>query len=186
VASDTLDAAVHALQEDGGCAPERARVLASAVGEAATNEALEVMAGTVQSLGSAVDRRVAMLDRVIHALDPKEPLPTMYEVGVIFRITPYQARSVLRTYEARFASSYRARLRASLKALKATREQRGGTNVFVFDFTDPAVLDYAVERLRRRGLTRSVAIDRTKLQVVVDRSEKDRFGKDADGALKED
>lgn len=68
--------------------------------------------------------------------------------------------------------------------MQAQTKQRDGTGVFIFDFDDPAVLDYALERLRRRGLTRSVTVDRTKLQLEVERDETDRFGKKADAALK--
>jgi hypothetical protein len=182
--NDVLNAAALALEGDAGCRPERALALAKAVSQAAANEALEVVAGQTQAFGGAVDRRVGMLDRVIRALDAKERLPTIYEVGVIFRITPTQARNVLRTYEARFAEPYRGRLQAALQTVKPTSQQRGKVGVFLFDFDDPTVLEYAVDRLRRRGLTRSVSADWTKLQLVVDRSEKDRFDKTADEALK--
>jgi hypothetical protein len=182
---EVMKAATRALEEDAGCEPERARALVDAVSAAAASEALEVIAGRTQAFGSAVDRRVAMFDRVVRALDAGERLPTVYEVGVIFRITPAQARNVLRTYQARFSDTYRGRLQGALDAVEAKRQQRGETGVFVFDFNDPAVLDYAVERLRRRGLTRSVSVDRMKLQLVVDRSETDRFGKAADATLKD-
>lgn len=180
----SVDAAVEALQEDAGCTPDRAKALVDAVGAAAANEAMEVVAGRAQSFGSAVDRRVATLDRLINELDATESLPTVYEVGVIFRITPSQARNVLRTYQARFSERYRGRLQNALDDVQAQTKQRDGTGVFIFDFDDPAVLDYALERLRRRGLTRSVTVDRTKLQIEVERDETDRFGKKADAALK--
>jgi len=180
----SVDAAARALEEDAGCRPERAHALVKAVGAAAATEALDVVAGSAQSFGSAVDRRVATLDRLITELAPKESLPTVYEVGVIFRITPSQARNVLRTYQARFSARYRGRLQDALTAVQAQTKQRDGTGVFTFDFDDPAVLDYALERLRRRGLTRSVTLDRTKLQIEVERDETDRFGKKADAALK--
>jgi hypothetical protein len=150
----------------------------------AADEALEIVAGTAQSFGSALDRRVATLDRLIGELDAKESLPTLYEVGVIFRITPAQASNVLRTYQARFSARYRGRLQDALTAVEAQKKQRDGIGVFVFDFDDPSVLDYALERLRRRGLTRSVTVDRTKLQIEVARDEKDRFGQKADAVLK--
>jgi hypothetical protein len=155
-----------------------------AVSAAAATEALDVVAGSAQSFGSAVDRRVAALDRLITEMDAKESLPTVYEVGVIFRITPSQARNVLRTYQARFSERYRGRLQDALNAVKAQTKQRDGVGVFVFDFDDPAVLDFAVERLRRRGLTRSVTVDRTKLQIEVARDETDRFGQKANAVLK--
>ena len=182
--NEVFEAAVRALEDDAGCEPERARALAEAVASATGEVALEVIAGRAPAFGSAIDRRVAALDRIVQKLDISARLPTMYEVGVIFRITTPQARNVLSTYRARFSEAYRARLQDVLKAAKPKKEQHGGVSVFVFDFNDPTVLDEAVERLRRRGLTRSLNVDKTKLQLTVDRSEQDRFGKSADEALK--
>jgi hypothetical protein len=185
-AKDALrDAAARALEEDAGCKPERARALVDAVARAAADEALEVIAGRAPSYGGVVDHRVAMLDRVLRALPREERFPDRYEVGAMFRITPGQAANALRTYQARFSDAYRARLQAALATVSPKGQTRAGTSVFVFEFDDPAVLDYAVERLRRRGLTRSVSVDRTKLELVVDREQKDRFGRTAAEALKE-
>jgi hypothetical protein len=72
-----------------------------AVGAAAFNEALEMIGGTAQPFGAALDRRVAMLERIVRPLDPKEAVPTLYEGGTIFQITPSEAWTVLRTREAR-------------------------------------------------------------------------------------
>jgi hypothetical protein len=182
---ETLIAAVRALEEDAGCEPKRARSLVDAVGAVAAAEAMELIAGRTQAVGSALDRRVATLERVIRALPVSARLPNRYEVGAIFRITPTQGANVLRTYQARYSEEYRERFRSAVAAVKPTLEQRAGTNIFVFAFNDPALLEYAVERLRRRGLTRSVTVDQTKLELVVDRDAKDRFGKGADAALKE-
>lgn len=178
------DDAKAALEGDAGCNGPRAAALVKAVGEAVAEEALEVVAGSTQSFGSALDRRVATLARIVEKLDGDESLPSHYEVGVIFRITPAQGRNVLRTYQARFSDKYRAHLQHGLDKIKAKPERHQNTNVFVFDFDDPALMEYAVEKLSRRGLTRSVTVDKTKLQIVVDRSERDRLGKDAAAALK--
>ena len=180
---DALNDAIRALEEDAGCEAKRARDLVAAVSAAAAAEARELIAGRTQAVGSALDRRVATLERVIRALPASERLPNRYEVGAIFRITPTQGANVLRTYQARYSEAYRERFASAVAALKPSLEQRSGTNVFVFAFNDPAVLDYAVERLRRRGLTRSVVIDQTNLELVVDRDMRDRFGKRADAAL---
>jgi cation transport regulator ChaC len=178
------DEAKAALEGDAGCSDSRAVALVKAVGEAVAEEALEVVAGSAQAFGSALDRRVATLARIVEKLPGEEPLPSYYEVGVIFRITPAQGRNVLRIYQARFSKRYRAHLQQGLDEVEAKRERHADTNVFVFDFDDPALLEYAVEKLSRRGLTRSVTVDKTKLQIVVDRGERDRLGKDAATALK--
>lgn len=178
--------AIAALETDAGCDNPRAKKLVAVVKKAAELESLEVVAGAAQSFGSALDRRVATLDRIITALDKGDSLPTEYEVGVIFRVTPVQGRNVLRTYQARFSESYRAHLEGTLKSIKPKRKLEGSTNtkVFVYEFEDPALLEYAAEKLRRRGLTRSVNVDRIDLKLTVDRDKKDRHGKNAEQALK--
>lgn len=176
--------AVEALETDAGCDPKRADALVQAVQGAASEEAIAIVAGHTHVFGSVVDRRVARLNRVIQALDASERMPTMYEVGVMFQITPAQGRNALRTYQARYAESHRKRLQSAVKAITPKSQSRNGIKVFVFSFDDPAVLEFAVERLRRRGLTRTVEIDQTNLDVVVERDEKDRFGKSADVAIK--
>jgi hypothetical protein len=178
-------AAEEALLADGGCTKARAAALATAVSGAAAEEALGIVAGSILGFGSALDRRVATLDRIIQLLDHTEPFPSAFEIGVIFRITPGQARNVLRTYHARFSGNYRLRLESSLANLRPRKERHDDTNVFVFEFDDPASLDYAVEKLRRRGLTRGVTQDTSRLRLVVDRGEEDRHGKTADIALGE-
>lgn len=182
-AGDLTAAAVAALKSDAGCEEERAQKLVEAVGKAAADEALEVVAGTAQPFGGALDRRVAALDRIIRALEAAQRLPSEFEVGAIFRITPTQGRNVLRTYQARFSEGYRGRLQGTLEGIEVKSKLIENTKVFVVDFDDPAVLEYAVEKLRRRGLTRSVTVDRTKLEIVVDRDQTDRMGKTAKEAL---
>src|SRR5262249_18545854 len=140
-------------------------------------------AGSAPVYGGAVDLRVARLQRLIAALAATEPMPTPYEVGVIFRITPSQARGALRTYEARFSREHRARMGAALKDSPGDARTVEKKKVWVFEFTDPAVLDYAVDALRRRGLVRTVAVDRTTLKLTVERDEVDRHGLDARAAI---
>ena len=171
--------AAEALTIDAGSSPERAATLVAAAEAAAASEVIEVIAGNAQAFGSAVDRRVATLSRIIDALGRKARMPTTYEVGVIFRITPAQANNVLRTYQARFTDSYRPRLLRAIRKAKLAVEEREKREVFVFDFNDPEVLEYAKERLDRNGLSRSVIVDSTKLDLIVDCKEKDRFGRDA-------
>jgi hypothetical protein len=131
-----------------------------------------------------VDARVARLQRLIGALPTGEPLPSPYEVGVIFRITTPQARNILRTYEARFSRAHRERMGSALAAVEAEAVTKDGTAVWKFAFADPAVLDYAVELLRRRGMARGVTPDRRELELFVDREARDRHDKDAAQALR--
>ncbi len=178
-APSAIKKAAEALTIDAGSDPQRARALVSAAEAAAASEAVDVIAGNAHAFGSAVDRRVATLSRIIVALGSETRMPTAYEVGVIFRITPAQANNVLRTYQARFSGSYRPRLQRAVSKIKPTIVQRDEGDVYVFDFDDPEVLEYARERLGRNGLSRSVVVDSTKLDIVVDCREKDRFERDA-------
>lgn len=179
VPGELVEAAVQALESYAGCEPERATALVDAVQEAVAGEAVEVIAGKTQAFGSAVDRRVAILDRVVRALSSTERMPTDYEVGTIFQITPTQGRNVLRTYQARFAESYMSHLQGRVNAIKAKVQTHDEVKVYVFDYDDPDVLEFAAEQLRRRGLVRSVLVDRTQLDLVVNQDETDRLGKDA-------
>lgn len=183
-AGEFTSAAVVALMADAGCEEARAQILVEAIGDAAASEALEVVAGSTQPYSGALDRRVASLERIIRALDVKERLPSDYEVGVIFRITPTQGRNVLRTYQARFSEDYRKLLQSVLNTVEVKSKLLDKKPVYVADFEDPAVLEFALEKLRRRGLTRTVTVDRTTLELVVSRDQKDRLGKDAKDAIK--
>jgi hypothetical protein len=176
--------AVIALRADAGCEEARAKALVKAIGEAAREEALELVAGSTQPFSGVLDRRVATLERVIRLLDEGERLPSDYEVGAIFRITPTQGRNVLRTYQARFSESYRNRLQGALGEVDVQSKLVEKVQSYVAEFTDPALLEFAVEKLRRRGLTRSVTVDRVKLRLVVARDQRDRFDKDAKQALR--
>lgn len=171
--------AVDALTIDAGTDPERAEALVEAAEVAAACEAVDIIAGNAQAFGSAVDRRVAILSRIIDILGGRERMPTAYEVGVIFRITPAQGNNVLRTYQARFSGSYRPRLEKAVKKVRSKVKVRNGDKVYVFDFDNPEVLEYAKERLGINGLSRSVVVDSTRLDLVVACKEKDRFGRDA-------
>lgn len=114
----------------------------------------------------------------------KERLPSDYEVGVIFRITPTQGRNVLRTYQARFSEDHRKRLQSVLNTVEVKSKLLDKKPVYIAGFEDPAVLEFALEKLRRRGLTRTVTVDRTTLELVVSRDQRDRLGKDAKDAIK--
>lgn len=173
---ESEQAAIEALEEDAGCTNPRAKALVAALATAAADEALELTAGTTQVYGSTVDARVARMERLITALPDKEPIPSAYEVGVMFRITVSQAQNVLRTYQARFSHRHRTRMARLLREVEPTAENRDGKKVWKFEFSDPALLDYAVEDLRRRGLIRGVTPDRRAVELYVERDAVDRHG----------
>lgn len=176
--------AVAALELDAGCRHDRAQGLVQAVARAAADEALALAAGSATVHGSVVDARVARLQRVISVLPNAEPVPTDYEVGALFRITTSQARTVLRTYEARYAAAHRARMGRALRALRGRKiTDARGVNQWEFVFTDPNLLEHAVDELRRCGLARGVVPDRQTLILTVRRDQTDRHGRDAADVL---
>lgn len=181
--TESEKAAVKALEDDAGCITERAEVLVRAVARAAADESLGILAGDMQVYGSAVDARVARLDGIIDVLGESESLPTIYEVGAIFRIKPQQAASVLRTYEARFSNKYRKRMTTVLETICWTKVAHNKIDCYKMVFTDSAVLDYAVELLRRHGLARGITIERSNLELYVWRDARTRDNTDAVAAL---
>ena len=119
------EAAAKALVADAGCVPDRARALVDAFAEVVAQEALAVIAGTAEVPTGVIDARVARLRRLVDALPEEERFPDAYELGAIFKITESQARSVIRTYQARYPSAYRGRVEAAVKSATAEAKTIG-------------------------------------------------------------
>jgi hypothetical protein len=97
----------------------------------------------------------------------------VYEAGAVFRITPSQGRTLLRTYQARYARDYRVRMAAAVRTVAEGAKAKGlKPSRYEFDFADAGTLEYAVDRLRRHRFERSLTIDRPALMVRVDTSVK--------------
>jgi hypothetical protein len=173
------EAAANALVADAGCLPDRARALVDAYAAVAAHEAIAVIAGTAEVASGVLDARVARLRRLVDALPKSERFPDAYDLGAIFKITVSQARTVVRTYQARYSSAYRARFAAGMKNAVAEAKSIGGRNVWVIEFDDPDTLDYAYDLLKRRGLTKGLDRDRARQTLTVPRDQTDRNGKNA-------
>jgi hypothetical protein len=188
VATDPLqadkEAAAKALQDDAGCLPDRARTLVDAYALVVAQEAVAVIAGTADIGSSVLDTRVSRLRRLVDALPKKERFPDVYELGAIFKITVSQARNVIRTYQARHPSAYRARLEAGVHTAVAKAERIGKRDVWVVEFDDPDALDYAYDLLRRQGLMKGLERDRSAQRLVVPRDVTGRGGEDAVAILR--
>lgn len=176
---DEQRVAAEALVADGGCDDARARTLVAAVEEMGRADALETVAGTATISGSIVDTRVERLRKLIGALSATDELPNAYELSAIFRVTPSQARTLLRTYQIRHSSDVRDRMTRLVATATGEELSIKEVKVWRIDFDDPAVMEYAYETLRRRGLSKSVERDTAKLQLTVDRARTDRRGETA-------
>jgi hypothetical protein len=173
------DAAVKALVADAGSLPDRAQALVDAYATVVAQEAIGVIAGTVEVGSSVLDTRVSRLRRLVDALSKSERFPDAYELGAIFKITVSQARNVIRTYQARYPSSYRTRLETSVKNALATAKRIGDRDVWVIEFDDPDTLDYAQDVLNRQGLTKGLERDRAGQRLVAPRDATGRSGENA-------
>ena len=168
------------LEDEAGTEPERAARLVQALRDAYAKEGLGILLGTWPVSGGVVDQRVARLDALIGGLDEDEPPPTPYELGAMFRITPSQARSLLNTYQARYASKIRDRMKAKV----ATAEVSVSGDSYAFQFTDKATFDFAADLLRRKGFARGLETDSVKLTLKVPTKTKTSKDEDARKVLK--
>jgi hypothetical protein len=107
---ESASLAVESLIDDAGSTQGRAEAIVEAVARSAVQEALATMAGSEPVYGSIVDTRLARLRRIIEELGEQASPLTAYEAGAVFRITSSQGRTLLRTYQARYARDYRARM----------------------------------------------------------------------------
>lgn len=175
-----ISEAAHALANDAGCPEDRARCLVDAIARVSTKEALDLIVGNRVVASGVVDTRVARLKELVGALEDKDPFPNPYELGVIFRITPSQARSVIGAYQARHSGDYRTHMDAQIKGLIGRRRAGAeGLRIWEISFEDPAALDYAYDKLRRRGLVKTLVRDPTALTLTVSRDVKDCQDRDA-------
>jgi hypothetical protein len=161
--------AVQALVDDAGSDRARAEAIVEAVAKAAVQDALATTAGTEPVYGSVVDGRLARLRRIIDELGDQVSVLTAYEAGAVFRITPTQGRTLLRTYQARYARDYRARMAGTVRTVAQRAKAKGlKPSRYEFEFADAGTLEYAADRLRRHGFERSLTIDRPALTVRID------------------
>jgi hypothetical protein len=189
--------AAEALREYGGAGQARAEALVTALRSAAADEALRVVTGDQAVFNSLVDTRVERLRQLVEALAEQAteamargetspaslPLPTHFELAAIWRITPTQARSLLRTWRARYPQHYEQRMRATVAT--GTKEPGGpkGKETWIVELTDPAALDYADELARRRGLSKGLKVDRIALTIEAPQASRTIDGEDLVGLL---
>ena len=162
------EVAAALLATEAGTSTQRAPKLVNALKEAYAAEGLAIMLGDQPAGGTALDHRVARLQAIVKALDADEYVPTAFELGAMLKLTPSQASTVLRTYQARFPDALRERMKPRIAAVKPTTSG----DKWEFQFDDVPTLEYAADVLRRRGVVKSLAVDRAGLTLTIDKKVK--------------
>jgi hypothetical protein len=178
MSTEVEEKAVEALVEFGGCSKERAKQLVAAWKEVFSIEALGIVAGTERVTTSVTDQRVERTKLLVNLLK-EAPLPNSYELGVLLRVTPTQARTVLRNWRARYPDHYEDHMRVLAAKGKKGTGGVSGKPTWVVEYEDYEVLEYAVERLRRRGLQQGLKADPGDLRLTIPKSTKAADGSDA-------
>jgi hypothetical protein len=186
------DEALRALQDFGGCTRDRAEDLVRAWRTVAANEAVDVIAGRAPVSSTISDGRLERLNRLVHELatqaagggaadeaDGAVSLPNEFEVASLLRITEMQARTLLRNWRARYPGEYERRMSAA--SATGTRENGGSPEAptWVIEYDDQAVFDYAVDRLRRYGISKGVKVDRAEFTIEVSQDTRTQEGQSA-------
>jgi|GEM_PF-7101569 len=170
--------ATKALVNFGGCSEKRARQLLDAWKKVFETEAVGIVAGEERITTSVVDLRVERVKLLVDQLKD-DPLPNPYELGVLLRVTPTQARTVLRNWRARYPDHYEEHM--TLLAAKGKKSTGGDTGkpTWVVEYDDYEVLEYAVDRLRRFRLQQGLRSDSGDVKLSIPKSTKTADGKDA-------
>lgn len=158
--------AIEKLADFSGCTKARAKQLVGALKEAASDEAVGIVAGTQSVSTSVTDQRVERVRWMVENLEGA-PLPNPYELGVILRLAPTQARGVLRNWRARYPDAYVAHMKTL--ASKGASRKGGDTSkpAYVIQYSDFEVFEYAVDQLRRRGVQQGLKTDPGDLKITV-------------------
>lgn len=192
---DNRSLAIDALVRFAGCTQERADALIAAWQDVFAEEALGVVAGTERVITTVGDLRVERLRRLVGNLasgagagetPPRlaatgaGEIPNPYELGVLYRITPTQARTVIRNWQARYPDEYEERMLRL--AASGTSDVGGGTGsaaTWIVEYTETNVFEYAVDRLRRYGLVKGLVTDRSNLKLEIPKTTSAPDGADA-------
>lgn len=167
--------AATVLKTYAGLSANAAAQLIAAVKDAASTEALELIAGTEPVPSNLLDARALRLRRVCEKLGRTL---TPREVEVIFRVPPTTASSIDRRMRATYPQAVDAFMRqlvsATASATKTGSTEKGLRYDVAFD--DPAALEFAVQILQREGMTRTLKQRRVEQTLDVPRAMKDRNG----------
>ena len=161
-------AAETALRDYAGLTAADAKALVRAVIAAAEHEALDLIAGDTPVPSSIADGRALRLKRIC---DEAGRMLRPREVEVVLRVPPATAQATVRRMVATYPGSVDRHLRglvAHTATVTETGSAESGLRYSIY-FDEPAALDFALQLLQRRGLTRNVRVHRSDQSLDVPR-----------------
>jgi len=174
----TRDDAIAHLQRYAALTAEEAAELVDAVREAAADEAVDAIAEPNPAPTGLADIRAARMVRICNHLHPPRLLRPV-EVGVIFRVQPTMARSVINRVRAAYPQLADEWTRELISAQANAPEDISTDDLpdhWRVVFNDPVVIDYAYDLLDREGMTRDVVRRRSEQALEFPREVRDRRG----------
>jgi hypothetical protein len=176
----TRDEAVQYLRNFAALTEDEATMLVDAVIAAAGDEAIDGIAEQAPPPTTLADARAAKVVRICGHLGR---LVRPVEAGVLLRVPISTATSVINRVRATYPQLVEPWTQ-QLIADQANRPEDISTDDLPdrwrVAFNDPAVLDYAYDLLRRRGMTRGVLRRRPEQALEFPRLVRDRHGDEQD------
>jgi hypothetical protein len=151
---DLANAAVQELRDYSGCSLDRAKTLVNAVRDTADRSALGTICGEEPVPSSLIEARLLSL-RAVTTGDGIGKL-NVDEIAGVFRITPGQAKSLDRTFRARFPRAVETGLNERLAAMVPIEVGVGKQPGWKLEFSDSELRQHARIKLRRAGIEKDV------------------------------
>jgi len=156
-----LAAAAEALTSYSGCSGTRAEAIVKAVRDVAITAALGTISGEEIVATSVTDQRVARL----RALTDIVGKLTVDEIAGVFRITVSQAKTLDRTFQARFPKAVEEGLNTRLAAMVPEDDRVEGKAMWCINFPTEELRRHAIARLRRKGIEQDVVPEADSLKL---------------------
>jgi hypothetical protein len=177
--------AVEQLRHYAALTEDEASALVDAVVAAAAGEAIDQIANDALIPASVADARVVRLARICAHLGR---LLSPTEIEVVLRVPPSTARSTVRRLRALYRSEIEQWIRSLVTSQLAETEDASSELAgqrWRFTFNDPNAIEYAMEILRREGMTRDIAVNEQQQSLTVPKQMRDRQGnrRDSKGVL---
>jgi len=168
--------AIAQLRRYAGLTDSEAGTVVDAVLAAVQEEALAQIAEDALVPASVADARVARLARVCaHAGRLLSPI----EVEVILRVPAQTAQSTLRRLRAGYRGEVDGWIKQIVKDAKASVDDASTADAgkrWQINFSDPVAVDFAVELLRREGMTRDIGASKSQQTLTLPQEMHDRQG----------